>query len=143
MKDVLQNVLKFKGNIMSKKSSTTTAPKVSNYAKNRQARLLKHLKIHPNDRRATVALNENKTQSNRKAPNAKLGWMSTNKEVDSILRTKFVGTITKESLNIHAKILKLVKKSPFRLTPTLIKTEDGIGLGFKHLSKLSNFKQAA
>ena len=117
--------------------------KTFNYGINRLKKIHKHLKKHPNDRQATVALNENKTQSNRKAPNAKLGWMSTNKEVDSILRTKFVGTITKESLNIHAKILKLVKKSPFRLTPTLIKTEDGIGLGFKHLSKLSNFKQAA
>lgn len=117
--------------------------KTFNYGINRLKKIQKHLKKHPNDRQATVALNENKTQSNRKAPNAKLGWMTTNKEVDSILRTKFVGTITKESLNIHAKILKLVKKSPFRLTPTLIKTEDGIGLGFKHLSKLSNFKQAA
>lgn len=117
--------------------------KTFNYGINRLKKIQKHLKKHPNDRQATVALNENKTQSNRKAPNAKLGWMSTNKEVDSILRTKFVGTITKESLNIHAKILKLTKKSPFRLTPTLIKIEDGIGLGFKHLSKLSNFKKVA
>lgn len=115
--------------------------KAFNYGINRLKRIQKHLKKHPNDRQATVALNENKTESNRKASNAKLGWMSTNKDVDTVLRSKFVGTITKESLNIHAKILKLVKKSPFRLTPTLVKTEKGLSYALKHNSKLSNFKK--
>lgn len=125
---------------MAKKTQTPTAAKTTNYGANRIKRLLKHLKSHPNDSQATESLELNKTVSTRKPSNNKLGWMSSNKEVDTYVRSKFVGSITKQTAIAHANILKFTKAAPFHLLAVLVKTEDGIGLGFKHLSKFSNFK---
>lgn len=125
---------------MAKKPQTTVSAKSTNYGANRLKRLLKHLKKHPNDINSTEALEANKTVSTRKSSNAKLGWMSSNKEVDSQIRTKFVGSITKSAAVAHAKNIKFMKAAPFHLLATLVKTAEGIGFAYKHNSKLSNFK---
>lgn len=125
---------------MAKKPQGTTSTKTSNYGANRIKRLLKHLKSHQNDIQTTEALEQNKTVSTRKASNNKLGWMSSNKEVDSTIRSKLPGSITKQEATIYAKILKFTKKAPFHLLPVLVKTEEGIGYALKHTSKFSNFK---
>lgn len=125
---------------MAKKPQTPVTAKSTNYGANRLKRLLKHLKKHPNDINATEALETNKTVSTRKASNNKLGWMSSNKEVDTYVRSKFVGSITKHTAIAHANILKFTKVAPYHLLAVLTKTEEGIGYALKHTSKFSNFK---
>lgn len=124
---------------MAKKQQVTTSTKIHNYGKNRLERLLRHLKKHPNDKNAIAAVELGKTVSTRKASNNKLGWMSSNKEVDAKLRTKFVGPITKDAVTKEAKILSFIKKAPFHAIATLEHVGTEVKCIFKHTSKLSNF----
>lgn len=124
---------------MAKKPLEKTS-KIHNYAANRLKRLTRHLKKHPNDEQAEVALKANKVESTRKASTNKLGWTSSNKELDTVLRSKFVGSITKELLTQYAQIISFCKKVPFQLSPVLVSTKNGPTLELKHISKLSNFK---
>lgn len=124
---------------MAKKPQATTTVKASNYGANRLKRLLKHLKLHPEDMQAKAALDENKTVSTRKASNSKLGWMSSDKSLDSTLRSKFVGTVTKEAAMAHARFIRFMKKAQFHMMPVLTSVEGKPSLVFKHTSKLSNF----
>ncbi len=125
---------------MSKKQTTTSSPKTSNYGANRLKRILRHLKKHSQDLQAKEALELGKTVSTRKASLNKLGWLSTDKEVEGKLRSKFIGGITKEALIKEAQVLKFIKNAPFHAVATISKISDKITLSFKHTSKLSNFK---
>lgn len=125
---------------MAKKQPEKTV-KITNYATNRIKRITKHLKKHPTDAQAEQALALGKTVSTRNKPNAKLGWLSSDKNVETILRSKFVGSITKNTLNIHARILKFTKNAPFYLIPTLVNNGKNLECVLKHTSKLSNFKR--
>lgn len=127
---------------MAKKPLEKTS-KLNNFATNRLKRLVRHLKKHPNDEQANEALKANKTESTRKSSVNKLGWTSSNKELDTILRSKFVGSVTKELLTKHAQIISFCKKAPFHLMPVLVSTKEGVTLQLKHTSKLSNFKPKA
>lgn len=92
------------------KAKTTTTQKVSNFAKNRKARIEKHLKKHPSDSQASVALRENKQVSTRKAPVEKLGWLKKSPSVVPFLR----GSVTKQSASVASRILRFLSKHPFQ-----------------------------
>lgn len=126
---------------MAKKQTNTTSVKSSNYGLNRKKRLERHLKKHPEDIQAQAALTINKTVSTRKSSNNKLGWMSSNRTLETILRAKFVGSITKESVTSYARILKFIKNSPFHQLATIVNIDKSVGVVLKHTSKLSNFKK--
>lgn len=127
---------------MAKAKTSTTTVKHDNYGKNRQARLLKHLKNHANDQQAVEALNANKTVSTRKAPNEKLGWLSpkVNKDVDAFIRSKSNGSITKDHAVKLAKVFKLTRKATFHALAVLIPSGESMDIVYKNTSKLSNFK---
>lgn len=128
---------------MSKKSSTTTAPKVSNYAKNRQARLLKHLKIHPNDINAQeiLANSSANNQPTRKASKEKSGWLTSNKSLGELIKSKFTGTVTKEEAKRWAIFVKTSKKVMFWKSPVAVFDKEGnSSMQMKHISTMSNFK---
>lgn len=131
--------IRLNGKIMAKKPLEKTS-KTHNYASNRLKRLVRHLKKHPNDEQANEALKSNKVESTRKSSINKLGWTSSNKDLDTLLRSKFVGSVTKELLTKHAQIISFCKKAPFLLSPVLVSTKEGPSLELKHISKLSNFK---
>lgn len=127
---------------MAKAKSTTSSPKISNYGKNRQARLLKHLKSHQNDAQAIEALNANKTVSTRKASNEKLGWLTpkVNLEVDAFIRSRTNGSITKNHATKLAQVFKYTKKAPFHALAVLVPSGDSMDIVYKNTSKSSNFK---
>ena len=81
------------------------------------------------------------SQPTRKAPKEKLGWMSKNKQLGETIKSKFVGTITKEAAMSHARVLKLISVIPFRLYPVLVTNDKNeVSLVFKHTNKTNNFK---
>lgn len=118
-------------------------PVTSNYGINRLKRLTKHLKLHPNDEQAKESLDSNKTLSTRKPSQNKGGWISSNKAIETILRSKFIGNISKEALKKHAQILKFSTNAPFMKIPVLHKVGEDMIYIWKHTSKLSNFKGKA
>ena len=115
---------------MAKVKATTATPSVLNFAKNRKARLEKHLKKHPNDDQALLALRENKQVSTRKASVEKLGWLKKSPGVATHLRV-----VTKEAAGIVARLFAFTRKQPYHTQLVAI----GEGYVWKHTNKTSNF----
>lgn len=108
---------------------------------NRLRKIQKHLKKHPQDQQATATLSIKSANPTRKASKEKLGWLTTNKNLGESIKSKFIGTVTKQEASNWAKFIKLSKKVLFWKTPVV--TYDKLGapiLTMKHTSKLSNFK---
>ena len=81
------------------------------------------------------------SQPTRKAPKEKLGWMSKNKQLGETIKSKFVGTVTKEAAMSYSRLLKLISVIPFRLFPTLVTNDKNeVSLVFKHTKGFNNFK---
>ena len=115
---------------MAKAKATTTTVATNNFAKNRKARIEKHLKKHPNDSQALTALRENKQVSTRKASNEKLGWLKKSPGVALHLRV-----VTKQAAGVVARLFAFTRKQPFQqqLVPV------GGEFVWKHTNKKSNF----
>ena len=127
-----------------KKTSAYTSK--GSFALNKQRKIQRHLKKMAkkgsNDKQAEQAL-ANCTpndQPTRKASNEKMGWLKTNKSLGELIRSKFIGGVTKEQSELWAQHIKLSKKLLFWLTPTLVIEKDKEPvLVMKHTNKLSNF----
>ena len=113
------------------------------YGINRQKRIARHLKKFPNDAQAQEALANSSAnnQPTRKASKEKSGWLTSNKGLGELIKSKFTGTVTKKEAGNWAKFIKLSKKVLFWQAPVV--TYDKLGapvLTMKHTNKLSNFK---
>lgn len=90
-----------------KASASTKAVAGSNYERNRQRRLARHLKNHPNDSQSAKA--EGNLSYRRKTPKNKNGWA--NKALASVpmdFRKTIVG---RASLVAYARVLKVLRKA--------------------------------
>lgn len=111
------------------------------YEINRKRRLEKHLRKHPEDAQARASLTSGSTNPTRKASKEKLGWLTKNKNLGETIKSKFIGTVTKQEANNWAKFIKLSKKVLFWTSPVTTYKEDGAPVTtLKHVNKLSNFK---
>lgn len=91
----------------SKAQASSKAATGSNYERNRQRRLEKHLKSHPNDAQSAKA--EGNLSYRRKTPKAKNGWVhKTYAQVPMELRKTIMG---KANLTAYALVLKNQKKA--------------------------------
>ena len=125
------------------KAKAPTTPKVSNYGKNKIAKILKHLKSHPDDEQSQQALSSLSvnSQPTRKASKAKLGWLSN--AVGSQIISRFNGQPTKQAAFAFARAFRFMKVRPFMISPVFVGGPDNtVLLKMKHTSKLSNFKGA-
>ena len=89
------------------------------YGINRQKRIARHLKKFPNDAQAQEALANSSAnnQPTRKASKEKSGWLTSNKSLGELIKSKFTGTITKEEAKRWAIFVKTSKKVMFWKTP--------------------------
>ena len=120
-----------------KKTNTYSAN--NRYAANRQARIVRHLKKHPNDEQGIKALSLNKVTPSRKKPVSKLGWINNN-ETGAKIRGRVIG-LTKQFAVGYAQMLRFCRNSQFHKLATFGKIGDDIDIQFKHASKKSNFKE--
>ena len=127
---------------MSQKQAKVSLYKAQgSYAMNRQRRLERHLKAHPEDVKAIDALKANVINPKRKTPNSKLGWLSN--AVGSQIISRFNGQPTKQAAFAFARAFRFMKVRPFMMSPVLVGGPDNtVLLKMKHTSKLSNFKGA-
>lgn len=89
-----------------KASASTKAVAGSNYERNRQRRLARHLKNHPSDLQSAKA--EGNLSYRRKTPKTKNGWANkTFASVPMDFRKTIVG---KHALTAYARVLKVISK---------------------------------
>ena len=113
------------------------------YGINRQKRIARHLKKFPNDAQAQEALANSSAnnQPTRKASKEKSGWLTSNKSLGELIKSKFTGTITKEEAKRWAIFVKTSKKVMFWKTPvTTFAALGDSSMQMKHISTMSNFK---
>lgn len=111
------------------------------FALNRERKIARHLRKHPNDAQAQVALETKVSEPTRKAPKEKLGWLTSNKSLGESIKSKFIGSITKDEAKRWATFTKLSKKVMFWKTPVVTFNAEGEShLAMKHVNKSSNFK---
>ena len=113
------------------------------YGINRQKRIARHLKKFPNDAQAQEALANSSAnnQPTRKNPKEKLGWLTSNKSLGELIKSKFIGTVTKEEAKRWAVFVKTSKKVMFWKSPVAVFDKEGnSSIQMKHISTMNNLK---
>lgn len=134
-----------------------------NFTKNAKRKLARHLRKHPEDQQAVVALAGVNSRKIRTKPTAKLGWVKESLRsamafvpylnskgqvivIKSVEHFNQVSTtyaqsipVTRQSAKQYAQLKRFEKVSPFHKAASFVHKNDKVVIEFTHDSKLSNF----
>lgn len=146
-----------------KKARNASYGMKGNFVKNAKRKLQRHLKKHPGDEQATVALANVASRKIRKKPVAKLGWVKESlrnamsfvpylngkgqviviKSVEHFAQVVSTHSqsipVTRQAAKSYAQIKRLEKVAPFHKVPTFVHKNGQVVVEFIHDNKLPNF----